>query len=163
MVRVTLVLSALLALGAGHLSAQQARPPLGDNEVTAIAELLKLEDTRRFDEPTLTRLVTSSHPEVRRRAAVTAGRVVNEAGLTVLEPLKTDADPEVVATAAFAMGQLKNPAAVAWLTRTMNGWRDNTSAAFESARALGKIRSPEARTALNTFVMTVPDAPAAKP
>jgi len=162
MVRVTLVLSALLALGAGHLSAQQARPPLGDNEVTAIAELLKLEDTRRFDEPTLTRLVRSSHPEVRRRAAVTVGRIVNEAGLAVLEPLKTDTDPEIVATAAFAMGQLKDPAAVEWLTTTMNGWRRGPVAAFESARALGKIRTPEARTALNTFLTTAPDLPAAR-
>lgn len=162
MVRVTLALSAFVALGAGHVSAQQARPPLGSDEVTAIAELLKLEDTRRFDEPTLTRLVASPHPEVRRRAAVTVGRVVNGAGLAVLEPLKTDADPEIVATAAFAMGQLKNPAAVEWLTATMRAWGVNTSAAFESARALGKIRVPESRTALETFLASAPDAPASR-
>ncbi len=153
------MLCALVVSGAGHLSAQQARPALGNAEVTAIAELLKIEDTRQFDEPTLTRLVRSSHPEVRRRAAVTVGRVVNEGGLAVLEPLKTDADPEIVATVAFVMGQLKNPAAVEWLTATMRAWQINTSAAFESARALGKIRSPEARAALSEFLATVPDAP----
>jgi HEAT repeat protein/cyclophilin family peptidyl-prolyl cis-trans isomerase len=157
MVQVTLVLSALLALAAGHVSAQQARPPLSADEVTAIAQLLRLEDQRRFDEPTLTRLVTSPHPEVRRRAAVTVGRVVNADGLAVLEPLKIDADPEIVATAAFAMGQLKNPAAIEWLTTTMRAWGVNPSAAFESARALGKIRSPEARTALEEFLASVPD------
>jgi len=159
MLRTTLMLCALVVSGAGHLSAQQARPALGNAEVTAIAELLKIEDTRQFDEPTLTRLVRSSHPEVRRRAAVTVGRVVNEGGLAVLEPLKTDADPEIVATVAFVMGQLKNPAAVEWLTATMRAWQINTSAAFESARALGKIRSPEARAALSEFLATVPDAP----
>lgn len=162
MIRATLVLSALVALGAGHVSAQQARPPLGDAGVTAIAELLRLEDTRRFDEPTLTRLVASSHPEVRRRAAVTVGRVVSGGGLAVLEPLKTDADPEIVATAAFAMGQLKNPAAVEWLTTTMRAWSVNTSAAFESARALGKLRVPESRTALEMFLASAPDAPTSR-
>ena len=162
MIRGTLILCASVAFGAGHLSAQQARPPLGNADVTAIAELLKIEDTRRFDELTLieeltlTRLIRSSHPEVRRRAAVTVGRVVNEGGLVVLEPLKTDADPEIVATAAFAMGQLKNPAAVEWLTTTMNGWRANAPAAFEAARALGKVRSPEARVALDAFVTSAP-------
>lgn len=160
--RVTLVLSALLAVGFTHVAAQQARAPLGDAEVLAIATLLKLEDSRQFDEPTLTRLVKSSHPEVRRRAAVTVGRVVNEGGLAILEPLKADSDPEIVATAAFAMGQLKHPAAVAWLTSTMNGWRGNAPAAFESARALGKIRSADARTALETFVTSAPDEAAAR-
>lgn len=168
MIRGTLILCASVAFGAGHLSAQQARPPLGNADVTAIAELLKIEDTRRFDELTLieeltlTRLIRSSHPEVRRRAAVTVGRVVNEGGLVVLEPLKTDADPEIVATAAFAMGQLKNPAAVEWLTTTMNGWRANAPAAFEAARALGKVRSPEARVALDAFVTSAPADAAAR-
>lgn len=162
MVRATLVLSAVLALGCAHLPSQQAGPPLASAEVMAIAELLKLEDSRRFDGPTLTRLVTSPHPEVRRRAAVTVGRVVNDAGLAILEPLKTDADPENVATAAFVMGQLKNPAAVEWLTTTMHAWGVNTSAAFEAARALGKIRSPEARTALVEFLTSAPSAPTSR-
>jgi HEAT repeat protein/cyclophilin family peptidyl-prolyl cis-trans isomerase len=161
--RVTLVLTALFALGCAHLPSQQARPPLGAEEVTAIAELLKLEDSRRFDGPTLTRLVTSSHPEVRRRTAVTIGRVVNDAGLALLEPLKTDTDPEIVATAAFAMGQLKNPAAVAWLTTSMNQWKGNSAVAFESARALGKIRSPEARAALEAFLSIAPEHPMVQP
>jgi len=162
MVRVTLVLGVVMALGAGHVSAQQGRLALGDAEVTAIAELLTLEDTRRFDAPTLTRLVRSSHPEVRRRAAVTVGRVVNDGGLAILEPLKTDADPEIVATAAFAMGQLRNPAAVEWLTTTMRAWGVNPSAAFEAARALGKVRVPEARAALATFLTSTPDTAATR-
>ncbi|MCC7185203.1 MAG: HEAT repeat domain-containing protein, partial [Acidobacteria bacterium] len=162
MLRTTLILSALVALGCGHLPVQQARAPLAAAEVTAIAELLKLEDMRRFDEPTLTRHLASAHPEVRRRAVVTVGRVVNERGLGLLEPLKADVDPEIVATVAFAMGQLKNPAAVEWLTTTMYAWGRNTSAAFEAARSLGKIRSPEARSALATFLTSVPDAPTSR-
>lgn len=142
--------------------AQQAPPPLGPAQVTAIAELLQMEDARRFDDAALSRHLASPHPEVKRRAIITVGRVVNERGLALLDPLRNDADPEIVATAAFAMGQLKNPAAVSWLTQTMRAWRGNADAAFEAARALGKIRSPEARVALEQFLLTVPDTPVSR-
>lgn len=142
--------------------AQPARPPLSATDVTAIAELLQLEDARRFDEPTLVRHLASTHPEVRRRAVVTVGRVVNERGLALLEPLRTDANPDIVATVAFAMGQLKNPAAVPWLTTTMKAWQVNPDAAFEAARSLGKTRTAEARASLETFLAEVPDANASR-
>lgn len=144
------------------MSAQRGRPPLTPADVTAIAELLRLEDLRQFDEPALVRLLGSSHPEVRRRAVVTVGRIVNERSLAVLEPLRTDADPAIVATVAFAMGQTRNPAAVPWLTTTMNAWQVNPDAAFEAARSLGKTRSPEGRAALEAFLTSVPDARASR-
>jgi HEAT repeat protein/cyclophilin family peptidyl-prolyl cis-trans isomerase len=166
MIRIVLVLSALVAFGCGHLPAQQARPPLasplGSAEVTAIAELLKIEDSRQFDEATLTRHLGSSHPEVRRRAVVTVGRVVNLRGPALLEPLKTDKDPEIVATVAFSLGQFKDPAGVPWLTETMYAWATNPGAAVEAARSLGKVRSPEARTALADFLTKVPNAAATR-
>jgi len=160
MARVIVVLCAVAALGAGHLSAQQARLPLGDAEVTAIAELVKLEDTRTFDTPALTRLLASSHPEVRRRAVVTVGRVVNEGGVALLEPLKRDPNPDMVATVAFAMGQIRHMDSIPWLIETMNAWKANPGAAFEAARALGKVRVPEARAALATFLTSTPDTAA---
>lgn len=154
------VIAGLLALGTGPVTAGQSRPALTSSDVNAIAELVQLEDTRRFEEPTLTRLLRASTVEVRRRAVVTVGRVVNERGLALLEPLKADRDPDVVATVAFAMGQLKNPAAVTWLTETLGAWKANAAASFESARALGKIRSPEARAGLEQFLLTAPDTSA---
>jgi HEAT repeat protein len=141
---------------------QQTRAPLSPTDIDALAELLRLDDTRTFDEPALTRLLASGHPAVRRRAVVTVGRVVNERGLMVLEPLKTDADPVIVATVAFAMGQLKDPVAVPWLGERLQDYRRNAEAAFEAARALGKIRSPEARAALVAFATQAPDTPVAR-
>lgn len=157
--RTLLIASVLLALAAQGFA--QSRPPLSSADVDAIAQLLQIEDTRRFDEPTLVRHLASSHPEVRRRAVVTVGRVVNERGPAVLEPLKTDANPDIVATVAFAMGQLKDPAGVAWLDATMKAYQRNGDAAFEAARALGKVRTPESRAALAAFVTAAPDTPAA--
>ncbi|MBM3750770.1 MAG: hypothetical protein FJW21_06255 [Acidimicrobiia bacterium] len=163
------VLAAVLVSGAAcaartdaTLSAQSGRPPLTEADVTAIADLLRLEDLRQFDEPALVRLLASSHPEVRRRAVVTVGRIVNERSLALLEPLRADTNPTIVATVAFAMGQTRNPAAVPWLTATMSGWQVNSDAAFEAARSLGKTRSPDGRASLEAFLTSVPDARASR-
>lgn len=165
------VVVALLTAGVGCSSAlkpsptlavAQQTPPLSGGDVTAIAELLQLEDTRRFDEPTLTRLLASTHPEVRRRAVVTIGRIPHERGLALLDPLITGAEPGILATVAFAMGQVKDPSGVPWLANTMGQWAVNGDAAFEAARALGKVRTPEARGHLERFLQEAPDSPVAR-
>ena len=62
-------------------------------------------------------------------------------------------DVEIVATVAFATGQLKDPDAVAWLAELLIGGRRRPPAvAREAAQALGKIRTPEARTALAQYL-----------
>ena len=165
-VRQTVVMVvAVLTMGVGLVGsggAQQTRTQLRAADVTAIAELLQLDDTRRFDEPMLTRLLASTHPEVQRRAVVTIGRIPHERGLALLEPLATGADAQFHATVAFAMGQVRDPAGVPWLARTMDQWRVNADAAFEAARALGKVRTPEARGHLERFLQAVPDTPVAR-
>lgn len=158
--RTSLIAPILIAIAAPVFA--QSRPPLAPADVDAIAQLLQIEDTRKFDEPTLVRLLASSHPEVRRRAVITVGRVVNERGPAVLEPLKADANPDIVATVAFAMGQLRDPAGIPWLEATMKAWAANGAAALEAARALGKIRVPESRVALAAFVTAAPDTAAAR-
>src|SRR5262245_58983564 len=84
-----------------------AKPPLAPADLDTIAALLKLEDTRQFDGPTLTAALKSSHAEVRRRAALAIGRIANASGKPLLLEARTDKDVEVVATVAFAYGQLK--------------------------------------------------------
>jgi len=160
--RAFVVVIAVLALGVVAGGVPQTPQPLGSADVTAIAELLRLEDTRQFDEPVLTRLLASAHPEVRRRAVVTVGRIPNERGVALLEPLTTGSDPEILATVAFAMGQIKDPTAVPWLGQTMNAWRVNADAAFEAARALGKVRTPEGRAHLERFLLSATDSPIAR-
>jgi HEAT repeat protein/cyclophilin family peptidyl-prolyl cis-trans isomerase len=139
------------------------RPPLSDVDITDIALLVKLEDTRQFDAAILGRLLKSPHPEVKRRAIVSVGRIVNPAGTALLEPLRTDSSADIVATVAFAHGQLKDPAAVAWLATTLQSATTPAPVAFEAARALGKIRGPEAWAALSGYLTSVQESPATRP
>ena len=129
----------------------QAKRPLSSSDIDDIATLLKLEDTRQFDETALGRIVQSAHPEVRRRAVVSIGRIVNAKGSALLDAARKDADPEIVASVAFALGQLKDNNAVPWLEGLLDA---KTPAAIgrEAAQALGKIQTPEAQAALGRYL-----------
>lgn len=148
---------ALVALVAVPLSAQKRRA-LSPADIDDIATLLKLEDTRTFDDAALARIVKSAHPEVRRRAVMAMGRIVNDKpkATPMLAALHDDKDPEIVATVAWASGQQKDPASVAWLSQLLNDRRTPVAIAKEAAQALGKIRSAEAKTALATYLSTAP-------
>lgn len=149
----------ILALVTGPLSAQKAmRSPLGPVDIDDIATLLKLEDTRTFDDAELGRILKSAHPEVRRRAVMSIGRIVNDKtkAAPMLVALRDDKDPEIVATVAWASGQQKDPDAVAWLGQLLNARRTPVAIAKEAAQALGKIRGADARAALATFLSTAP-------
>ena len=139
------VLVCLLAVPAA-----QVRRPLASTDIEAITRIVMLEDTRRFDEASLVPLLQSTHPEVRRRAVIAIGRIVDPKGGALLTPLRTDKDPDVVAAVAFALGQLKDTSAVEWLASQMEA--SGSPSAVESARSLGKIKSPEARAALARFL-----------
>lgn len=146
----------LIAIGVSMPHAQRApaRRPLSPADIDDIATLLKLEDTRQFDEAALTRLAASPHPEVKRRAIVSIGRIVNDKGRELLAGLRGEKDPELLAAVAFATGQLKDPGAVAWLGGLLNNPASPAAAAKEAAQALGKIRTPDARTALARYLRT---------
>ena len=139
------------------------RRPLAPEDVDAITQLVKLEDTRQLDETILTKLLESKHPEVRRRAVVTIGRIVNPRSGALLISMRNDPDTEVVASVAFAAGQLKDAGAVSWLGDLLKSPKTPPVVAREAACALGKIRSEEARTALATFLAEAPAGAAAAP
>ena len=159
----TAILLLAVTVGSGAAAfAQRARPaPLASADIDAIAQLLKLEDTRQFDQEVLGRLIKSAHPEVRRRAIISAGRIVDPRGRALLAGLRADPDPEIRATVAFSTGQLKDADAVGWLGEQLAGPKTPTAVAFEAARALGKIRTPEARAALATYLTAAPATAAA--
>jgi peptidylprolyl isomerase len=133
-------------------AAQAPPPPLSDADVTDIALLLKLEDTRQFDEAALARVLRSAHAEVRRRAAVAIGRLNDQRGAALLEPARSDSDVEVAASVVFATGQLKSATAVPWLDTLLSSPRTPAAVSREAAQALGKIRTPEARAALSRYL-----------
>jgi HEAT repeat protein/cyclophilin family peptidyl-prolyl cis-trans isomerase len=148
---------ACVLLGSVAIGARQGkRPPFVPADIDDLATLLKIEDTRTLDVPALQRILKSTQPEVRRRAVQTLGRVLTPEGAPLLEPLRADADPEIVGTVAFAYGQRKDADAVAWLAAVMSDAKTNVDVAREAARSLGKIKSPEARAALAAFLTTEP-------
>ena len=159
-----LIIAALAAQTAYfHAQAPARRASLGDPEIDAIAQLLKLEDTRQFDEAALKRLLASPHPEVRRRAIASVGRIGNVRGRALLEAARAETDPELLATVAFATGQLKDPTSVPWLGGLLAAPSTPAAVAFEAARALGKIRVPDARAALTTYLQGAPATAAGAP
>lgn len=153
----------VLAVTVGVTASAQSKLPLSSSDIDDIATLLKLEDTRQFDAAALARIVRSTHPEVRRRAAVAIARIADGRGGALLVDVRTDVDPEVAASAVFALGQLKDPAAVAWLGRTLMAPATPPVIAREAAQALGKIRSPEARSGLGAYLSSGSAASMAAP
>jgi HEAT repeat protein/cyclophilin family peptidyl-prolyl cis-trans isomerase len=151
---VTLLASALVV---GSIVAQRSqKAPLRAGDVDEIATLLMLEDARTFDEPALSRMLKSPHPEVRRRAVQSVGRIANKAGAGLVETAREDKDAEVAATAVWAAGQLRDPAAIPWLTAVLKAPRSAAGVAREAAIALGKIQAPDARAALVDYLSTIP-------
>jgi peptidyl-prolyl cis-trans isomerase B (cyclophilin B) len=144
----------------------QKKLPMSAGDVDAIAALLRLEDTRSLDEATLKSLLDPTrHPEVRRRAIQSIGRINDPRGKALLESLHRETDPEILATVALSTGQLKDGAAVSWLTTVMSGATTALTAipAQEAARSLGKIRGPEARAALLKYLKEAPTTTIAAP
>ncbi|MBX3291657.1 MAG: peptidylprolyl isomerase [Acidobacteria bacterium] len=71
-------------------------------------QIVKAEDARRFD-ATLENLLRSPNADVRRRAALAAGRIGNEAAIPALaELLAGDSSNAVRAMAAFAIGEIES-------------------------------------------------------
>jgi HEAT repeat protein/cyclophilin family peptidyl-prolyl cis-trans isomerase len=171
------ILPVILVLVAPTLLSQsQRRAPLTISDIEAITKLLMLEDTRVFDPDVLAGFLKSSHPEVRRRAALAIGRIgyprqrATDAQTTVTDQARElvatargDADVDVAATVVFSTGQLKDTDAVAWLGGLLMATATPPEIAREAACSLGKIRSPEARVALAKYLATAPATATAAP
>lgn len=121
-------IAALAAPGAAtRASAQEAAL------VEAIAPLIEAEDARQFAEQALTAGTESPDVLVRRYAARAIGRIGDWRGTPLLVPLLQDADSSVQPVAAFALGLLRDPAAVAPLAARLEG---TPSPTLETAREI---------------------------
>jgi HEAT repeat protein/cyclophilin family peptidyl-prolyl cis-trans isomerase len=132
--------------------AQAKRPPLADADVDAIARLVMLEDRRTFDSTELARSLAASHPEVRRRAALAAGRIYDKRAIALLRARPLDADTAIAATTVFAVGHLRDTSTVAWFDSLLSNPRTAPTVAVEAAVALGKIKTASARAALARYL-----------
>ncbi|HEX8451531.1 MAG TPA: HEAT repeat domain-containing protein [Longimicrobium sp.] len=120
--------------------------------------LLRLEDRREYDAAALESAAASASAAARRRAALAAGRIHDKRAVPLLGRLLADADTSVAATAAFALGQVADSAAVPLLAPYVTAQRVATAPTVvgEAALALGKIRTPAARTAVESFLLAAP-------
>jgi len=153
----------ILATTSLTLAQGRASRPLAAKDIDDLATLLMLEDTRRLDPAALTPILASTHAEVRRRAVVAIGRIADPRGGELLMTARRDPDVEVQASVAFAQGQLKDPAAVAWLSETLLSPQTPPAVAREAARALGKIQIPESHAALARYLTTAAATKATAP
>ena len=138
------VLAAATVVGTQGARSAQTRRPLTASDIDNIATLLKLEDTRQFDEAALTRVLGSKHPEVRRRAAISIGRIADKQGLALLEKMRTEPDSTILAAVVFATGQIRDGQTIGWLSSVLQSPRTPPVVGREAAQALGKIQAPEA-------------------
>jgi len=128
----------------------------GSSEVAT--RLLRLEDRREYDGAALESAAASASSADRRRAALAAGRIRDKRAVPLLGRLLADADTSVAATAAFALGQVADSAAVSLLAPYVTAQRvaNAPTVVGEAALALGKIRTPAARTAVESFLLAAP-------
>ncbi|MBX6365484.1 MAG: peptidylprolyl isomerase, partial [Gemmatimonadetes bacterium] len=128
---------------------------LSDADVATIARLLRLEDRREFDDSTLRAALRAPTPEVRRRAALAAGRIGDRAATPLLLAALADTAPSVRAGAAFALGLLRDTSAavadsLAALARRTPA--DHADPAAQALWSLGRVATPRARDAVAAWL-----------
>ena len=142
-----------VVLTAPAFSAQTSKaPPLDADAIAALAELLRLEDTRTFDGAILAKSLQSPNAELRRRTLISIARIAKPEGVPLVHRARVERNPVLLATVAFAAGQIKDQTSVPWLSELLAAANTPPAAAFEAARALGKIRTTEAAAALGGYL-----------
>ncbi|HJS24325.1 MAG TPA: HEAT repeat domain-containing protein, partial [Pyrinomonadaceae bacterium] len=104
-----------------------------------LLQIVKAEDERRWDND-LRDLLSSSNVLVRKRAALAAGRIGEEDAIGPLTNLlEKDADPEVRAMAAFALGEVESEAGANALLAQLKNKSGSVELRARTIEALGKI------------------------
>lgn len=101
-------------------------------------QILKAEDERRFDDA-LKKLLSDKNPEVRKRAALAAGRIGDEKAVEpLINLLKNEKDAEVRAMAVFALGETESAKTADFLTEVLLN-EESATVRANAIEALGKI------------------------
>jgi cyclophilin family peptidyl-prolyl cis-trans isomerase/HEAT repeat protein len=103
-----------------------------------MVRILQAEDLRRWDE-SLGALLSDADPTIRRRTALAAGRIGDEAAVSALsELLARDTDADVKEMAAFALGEIEAVVAAPTLVNILNT-SESASLRARAIESLGKI------------------------
>lgn len=133
-----------MAAGAVFASSTSSSP--ASERVETFAKLLRAEDTRTFHRDLLSGAAASPDPWLRKKAALTAGRIRDPGVAELIAPLLRDPEASVRRAAAFAAGMTEDRRLVSPLVRTLAD--PDPSVAVAAALALGKIGGPDATAAL---------------
>ncbi|MEA2764586.1 MAG: hypothetical protein QOK07_990 [Gemmatimonadaceae bacterium] len=141
------LLGFLMVALAVRASAQRVPSSVGADEINLYARLLAMTDTRQLDMPLVERALSNKWQPLRAAATLAIGQVgpdVGKPGSIRLRGLLNDADVAVGGNAAYALGLLRDSAAIGDLSTALAG---NHEVAREAAWALGEIGAP-ARAAI---------------
>ncbi|HYH79074.1 MAG TPA: HEAT repeat domain-containing protein [Longimicrobium sp.] len=150
------LVAALLTLAAP--AAAQHRPLAGRN-LSIAAQLLRLEDRREYDHDALASAAANQSPEVRRRAVLAIGRIGDQRGTQTVVGRLADTDTAVVASAAFALGLLRDTSAVPALVEQLRGANvvaRRPTVAGEAALALAKMPTQRGKQAVEDLLAHAP-------
>lgn len=148
---------AALACGAS-LHAQGLPTQLDEAVVGTIAHLLALSDGRQYDASALAQALHADNQNVRVQAALAAGRIGDPAAVELLIPVLNDSVVAVQATAAFALGLLKDARAIEPLLTLVRGVPPPAQGPreIEAVTALAKIGGPDGAAAIRTLLEGAP-------
>ncbi len=156
--RIPFVCSLALALSSFGPSALAQNVQTDAATVGLLARLLAVADARQFDGAALRAGLLSDDFSVRVQAALAAGRIGDTRAVELLVPALTDSSGAVQAAAAFALGLLRDPAAVEPLlgvvrsvTPEAQGIRE-----MEAVTALAKIGGEPGARAIQQIIEGVP-------
>ncbi|HKR07971.1 MAG TPA: peptidylprolyl isomerase [Gemmatimonadaceae bacterium] len=127
---------------AQSMSAQRAPTRLDEGEIKLYAQLLAMTDTRQLDTALIDRLLATRSTVLRAAATLAIGQVGTELGMARagrLRELLRDADANVAAKSAYALGLLRDPASVTALASALSS---TPAVAREAAWALGETGAP---------------------
>ena len=132
-------------------------------QVEALAPLLMAEDRRDFNATILSRGLNDPDPFVRQTAVTSVGRIGDQRGTRLLLPLLTDASANVIAATFFAMGLMRDSAAVdPIIDRVRSADSLSDDAAGEAATALARIGGTGAARFLESVLAGTADLTAAR-
>jgi cyclophilin family peptidyl-prolyl cis-trans isomerase/HEAT repeat protein len=134
--RALALLPLLLACAAAPRAAGSPTP---DAAAPVWARLLKMEDERRLDSVLVGEALASAEPRLRAAGALSVGRVGGRKMAPTLRALLADPDTAVAASAAFALGLLRDTASVPALAAALAA---SVGVASEAAWSLGQIGEP---------------------
>jgi cyclophilin family peptidyl-prolyl cis-trans isomerase/HEAT repeat protein len=130
----------LVANAASQTRGRKLQNPTSGDPVSRILwlQIVRAEDERRWDN-NLRDLFKARNANVRRRAALAAGRIGNDQAVAdLVSLLQKDDEAEVRAMAAFALGEIESPLGADALVAVLSQTEDSPQRA-RAVEALGKI------------------------